>query len=153
MMQPITFKIALFNDESDFRRSHRALLLLLEALCRINEDLLRTKACPHLYQSGVRYQPEDGTEEWLDIPHVIEAGVGDCEDLACWRVAELRHAGMKAKPYAKWKRVDGVYHYHALVLREGKDGQPVLEDPSHHLGMPAGTDRAPVPPPNPDLST
>lgn len=70
--------------------------------------------------------------------------VHNCEDLACWRVAELREApfhfkngrkvagGVKAKPFAKWRRAPtGAFHYHALVLRP--DGN--LEDPSLTLGM------------------
>ncbi|HXI54636.1 MAG TPA: hypothetical protein VNO55_01150, partial [Polyangia bacterium] len=77
---------------------------------------------------------EDGTENWLDIPTIIAAGWGDCEDLACWRVAELRQQGIKASPYAKWRRINGVYHYHAMVRRFEGD-KPVLEDPSRKLGM------------------
>lgn len=59
--------------------------------------------------------------------------VHNCEDLACYRVAELReNEKVKAKPYAKWRRgPEGNYHYHALVwLPDGR-----LEDPSLVLGM------------------
>ena len=58
--------------------------------------------------------------------------------------AELRHQKIKAAPFAKWRRVNGVYKYHALVRRfgPGRDhfGRVVnakawLEDPSKRLGM------------------
>ena len=61
-----------------------------------------------------------------------------------WRVAELRQQKIKAAPFAKWRRVNGVYKYHALVRRfgPGRDhfGRVVnakawLEDPSKRLGM------------------
>jgi hypothetical protein len=113
---------------------------LLEALCKINEGVLKTRKIPPLYESGVKYIRENGTEEWLDILHVLDEGGGDCEDLSCWRVAELRHAGLRSKPFAKWRRVDGIYHYHIQVVRYGSDGTPYIEDPSHHLGMEAGTE-------------
>ncbi len=75
---------------------------------------------------------------------MIAAGWGDCEDLAFWRVAELREQGIKAAPFAKWRRVGGAFRYHALVRRfaPGRDhfdrevkAQNWLEDPSRRLGM------------------
>jgi hypothetical protein len=157
-MQPIVFKLDLFKNDGDQARSQYSLLWLLEALCRVNQSHIRhnrglvargkAKPLPLLYFSGVHYEREKGTEEWLDIPNVMRAASGrpeygndawgDCEDLACWRVAELRErpaelgGGIKAKPFAKWKRRDdGSYAYHALVLLP--DGK--LEDPSLTLGM------------------
>jgi len=157
-MQPIVFKVALFRGDHDQARSQYSLLWMMEALCRINQSHIRlnrgladrglAKAYPLLYRSGVHYEREKGTEEWLDIPHVLMAASGkpeygdgpwsDCEDLSCWRVAELRErpdrygGPIAAKPFAKWKkRADGSYAYHALVLLP--NGQ--LEDPSLTLGM------------------
>jgi hypothetical protein len=152
MMQPVLFKVKLFRGAGDFERSKTALLWMLEALCQINEGHLAQFPYPPLYQAGVRYQREVNTEEWLDIPTVIEAGWGDCEDLACWRVAELRRQGVTASPYVKFRRVDGVYHFHALVgiyeeragaTLESHDAGVVLpetrlvriQDPSLRLGM------------------
>jgi hypothetical protein len=147
MMQPIVFKVKLFRDDADRPRSQQALLWMLEALCKINEGHLAERPYPPLYQSGVRYQRENGTEEWLDIPSIIEAGWGDCEDLACWRVAELRRQGHRAGPYVRFRQIDGVFHYHALVMRYRPVMQrseaglierlvPVAkEDPSRRLGM------------------
>jgi hypothetical protein len=151
-MQPIVFKLKLFRGPGDFERSKETLLWLLEALCRANQGHLEQFPYPPLYQSGVRYQRENGTEEWLDIPTIIEAGWGDCEDLACWRVAELRMKGVHASPYVKFRRTDGVYHFHALVgvyaevpdseLEVSDSGITMpefrlvkIEDPSLRLGM------------------
>jgi hypothetical protein len=85
MMQPVTLKLILFaNDEASEReRSEKSLLLFLEALTRHNQRLLEMYQYPRLYDARVRYLPERGTEEWLDVPHVMAAGWGDCEDLAC----------------------------------------------------------------------
>ena len=136
-MQPIIFKVALFRGDFDQARSQYSLLWLMEALVRINQSHIRQfkhlakdkevpAPYPMLYRAGVHYEPEPGTEEWLDIPNVLAVNGGtfpgpwaDCEDLACWRTAELREQDrpVKAKPFAKWRlKPDGSYAYHALVL-------------------------------------
>lgn len=152
-MQPIVMKVALFRGDFDQARSQYSLLWLMEALVRINQSHIRQFRAlakekkvpapyPLIYRSGVHYEPEAGTEDWLDIPNILDARGGtfpgpwgDCEDLACWRAAELRedpYKPVKAKPFAKWRRKpDGAYAYHALVLLP--DGR--LEDPSLVLGM------------------
>ncbi len=59
--------------------------------------------------------------------------VHNCEDLACWRAAELRvRHGIKAQPTFTWKqRPNGGYLYHIQVqLPDGRK-----EDPSRVLGM------------------
>lgn len=153
MMQPVVFKVQLFRDAKDRPRSQHALLWMLEALCKINEGHLADRPYPPLYQAGVHYERENGTEEWLDIPTIIEAGWGDCEDLACWRVAELRMQGRHAGPYVRYRNRDGVFHYHALVMHyrrtvsRGPDGRIVerfvpagIEDPSKKLGMQTSPD-------------
>jgi hypothetical protein len=146
-MPPIVVVADLFSrkgDEADRVRSEQSLLLLMEAMCAIDLLHLRRRRYPKLYESGVAYRREDGTENWLDIPHIIKAGWGDCEDLVFWRVAELRKAGVKAAPFAKWRRVNGVFKYHALVRRYAPgrdhfgrliDSKEWLEDPSRRLGM------------------
>jgi hypothetical protein len=146
-MPPIVVVVDLFSrkgDEADRVRSEQSLLLLMEAMCAIDLLHLRQQHYPKLYESGVVYRREDRTENWLDIPSVIKAGWGDCEDLVFWRVAELRKEGVKAAPFAKWRRVNDVYKYHALVRRfaPGRDhfgrlinSKEWLEDPSRRLGM------------------
>lgn len=119
---------------TEFSKQNRKLLWFLEALTRCNVLWLETHpSAVELYRSGVRYRQEKDTEAWLDIPHVLENGWGDCEDLAAWRVAELRNRGVKAKPYLKWYSHpdQGITLYHVLV----KLPNGTIEDPSKMLGM------------------
>ncbi len=142
-MQPVVFRVALFRGDWDQARSQHALLWMLEALARIDQGHIRQGRAlakrgrigaefPPLYYSGVHYEPEPGTEEWVDIPTILDVpakGVfsgawADCEDLAAWLTAEKRelpwhYARGKAtadprypppdgKPtFAGWKKVRG----------------------------------------------
>jgi hypothetical protein len=108
---------------------------LLRALFAIDlEWLAANPRTPWLYQSGVRYERER-YERWRSIPVCLAELAGDCEDLACWRAAEivLREGDSQARPI--WtkryspKRNGWLYH---IVVRRG-DGR--LEDPSRLLGM------------------
>ena len=73
-----------------------------------------------------------GGEHFRDIPALIENREGDCDNVACYRVAELRHRGIAAQPYITWRRrPTGGMTYHALV--RWPDGSS--EDPSLLLGM------------------
>lgn len=93
---------------------------------------------PWLYESGVRYVPEDGTEEWPDIPSVLAAGEGDCEDLVMYRVAELRmRKHVKCRPFIRWRQngKTGYRLYHCLVAIKRPDGRVIIECPSKRLGM------------------
>ena len=143
----ITFFTKMFQDssEQDFEDSKLKLLVLFKALVKVNQIYLASHPDTiQLYDSDVVYQPEFGTEEWQDIPTTLERGFGDCEDLAAYRVAELRNQGIKANPHIRWRMVDGSYRFHALVkwpdTHEWKSGRRVLvkgrvEDPSLRLGM------------------
>jgi len=130
----IIVSIPLFqaDDKNDADASIRALLWLLEVLTQVNQAYLHSHpdTLP-LYQAGIRYQPEEGTEEWQDIPTNIERGYGDCEDLAAHITAELRNQGIPNKPYLRWQIRRGSYRMHALS--ENPDG--TIEDPSLKLGM------------------
>lgn len=140
----ITFKLALFADRKAIvigrggglkrKGSEKALLFLLESLVNIDRMEIRQNRLPPLYKAGVRYVREKrGDEDWQDTITLYRRGVGDCEDLGCTRVAELRNNGKRASPYIRW-RLDpetGIYIYHVLVLR----GSGRLEDPSRILGM------------------
>jgi hypothetical protein len=133
------------ENEKDARRSRLCLLWMMEALTRCNQEYLRDHPeTPKLYESGIVYQPEFGTEEWQDIPTNLERGWSDCEDLACHRVAELREMGIPAMPYIKWRKLFGQYRFHALVQwpkRDPETGEWIpnsagkIEDPSLRLGM------------------
>lgn len=134
-MNLIQLKLELFSrSETDRARSRKGLLWLLEALTQVNLQWLKThKDTPLLYGSGVVYKPERNTEIWQDIPTIIKAGFGDCEDLACWRAAELKYAGIAARPYIKWRLLPNkkTWMYHAVVRLPNTK----IEDPSLALGM------------------
>jgi hypothetical protein len=129
----------------------RVLAIMLQALCALNEDYLREHPqTPSLYRAGVWYEQEPrGHEQWLSIPWILmrrDSGRGvDCEDLACYRIADLRVRGGEpsAAPYVT-DHVDrnGQLTYHIRVRR--KSGE--IEDPSLNLGMnataPARTEAA-----------
>ena len=75
-------------------------------------------------------------EFWQDIATIHQRGYGDCEDLACARIAELREVfRRRASPFVTY-RVDeeGNYRFHALLAVYGPSGWR-LEDPSRKLGM------------------
>ena len=141
----ITFKLSLFKGSParvgrltksaglDRKNSEKTLLWLLNALVQTNREELKTNKIPPLYKSGVRYEREEQTEIWKDCVNILRDGFGDCEDLACWRVAELQNNGKKARPYIRYRvhPQTGMYIYHVMVQRaNGK-----LEDPSALLGM------------------
>lgn len=115
------------------------LRILLNALAAINCDILkRDPTIPLLYESGVVYQREaPGVEEWQDIVETLRRGFGDCEDLACWRVAELREReGVQATPDFTLRNVEvspGEFTkvFHIFVRLPGG----LREDPSRMLGM------------------
>lgn len=102
--------------------------LWLVALSLHDEAWIRQAGAPELYGSGVRYRPEPD-DTWSDVPACLLAGWADCEDLAAWRAAELRIAGVRAWPFARLEPGLPVL-YHALV-RTPDD----TEDPSRLLGM------------------
>lgn len=111
----------------------------LEGLARVNEAILTREPLPLLYKSGVRYKAEARgaggrrREEWLTALQTMGRGVGDCEDLAAWRIAELRLRGIDAEPLVvpTGRNKAGQRRYHALV--ELPDGS--TDDPSRRLGM------------------
>lgn len=139
-MRPIVFYVNLF-DEDDRAWGNSILIALLNILIKINERHYQLNpGLPWLYQSGIRYdisqEIERGVEEWRDIVDLLKIGYGDCEDLACARVAELRiRQGINARIRISWRKVGNRYIYHVTVV--WPDGR--IEDPSRILGM-TGTD-------------
>ncbi|MGH7285010.1 MAG: hypothetical protein ACRELY_26075 [Polyangiaceae bacterium] len=127
------FKLRAFDTLSDEAKI-AALLRMLEALTGVNEAWLRENSgAPDLYTSGVRYVEEPpGRDDWQDIPETLELRNGDCEDLGCWRVAELRvREHENAQPFVRksWSGAHTIFH---VAVRRA-DGR--LEDPSRILGM------------------
>lgn len=84
-----------------------------------------------------------GGERFRDVGRIIENGGGDCDNLCAWRVAELRQAGIPAKPMmTSRERAGGGITYHAIVrwppFGDAISGNPFRdsdEDPSLLLGM------------------
>lgn len=128
---------------------------ILEALTTVDLIYLSTHHVPPLYQSGVRYAEEtkflnpskcERREEFAGIPAVLARGLGDCDDLAPWRCAELRRLGYTAKIRIQWKKHPNGKLFHIVVRRDFNvpDFNPafmvrtprgVIEDPSRALGM------------------
>lgn len=105
-------------------------------LVALNMDYLKRvkRRVPQLYAAGVRYRrerrPERGgrVERFATIPTVLRTGWGDCEDLAAWRVAELRMGGIRAIPW--------IIRPHARVYHvQVRHPSGAVEDPSRKLGM------------------
>lgn len=119
------------------RAAERCIEAILDALAFANWEYLREHPeTPALYLSGVRYKDDAYGEidHWKDIPSVLAAGAGDCDDLVPWRIAELWQAGYKqARSVAHLQRDnDGNTLFHAYVRVDANH----TEDPSERLGMP-----------------
>ena len=131
----ITFALDLFNGPKERELSRKVLGIMLRCLLDIDVAYLQSHPeAPLLYKSGVRYMEEPpGQEDWQDIPTTLRMGLADCEDVACWRAAELQvRFGILAEPvFIEQKRDDGSCLYHVLVRYP--DGR--IEDPSKILGM------------------
>ena len=138
-MREVIFRTDLFGSEPERPASEAVLRLFLEALTAANVAYLQSHPdTPPIYSAGVVYRRETPKikgapipEEWLQIPYVLQQGWGDCEDLACWRAAELLQQGVKAQPTFTFRKQGNFSIYHIMVrLPNGK-----IEDPSRRLGM------------------
>lgn len=151
MMRYPAFWVPLFKDGTEKEREFSlfALREMLETLVKINVGWITTHPTefeplyPFAARTGLRWEPEKGTEDWLSIPCIYQAKKDrkpvDCEDLACARVAELR-LGLGGHPLGKVRAiadirgrvVNGQVRMHCFV--KYPDGS--IEDPSKKLGMP-----------------
>jgi hypothetical protein len=156
MSYRITLVTAAFRGRDEQKLSNEILQIMLDALFRV--DIAWLKAHPELPSiyaiardagfghlprpdkklgpggTWMRYEREPlGQEDWKDIPTCLADGFADCEDLACWRAAELVvRRGIAARPIASAKEMaDGSLLYHITVVYP--DG--TKEDPSKKLGM------------------
>jgi len=135
------------KDKKRIMLARDALFHLCMALAKIDYDYIRAfPETPLLYGSGVKYFDDSHLDcwkgvcrtqedDWQDVHTCIEKKYGDCEDLCCWRIAELWHRGIKAMPLPRLERSEGGQLWHILVL--WPDGRE--EDPSAILGMKSGT--------------
>jgi len=121
-MPNIVFRCQMFRGDWDQVWSQMRMLWLMEALCRVNQTHLRQfeefrkrglvpHGYPSVYRSDLHYETEKGTEIWPDIPSLLGGTMGrglypgpwgDCEDLACYRVAELRELPYHFERTAPW---------------------------------------------------
>ena len=121
-MPNIVFRCQMFRGDWDQIWSQMRMLWMMEALCRVNQTHLRQfdefrkrglveRSYPSVYRSGLHYETEKGTEIWPDIPSLLMGTMGkgiyagpwgDCEDLACFRVAELRELPWHFERKAPW---------------------------------------------------
>jgi hypothetical protein len=62
----------------------------LEVLAETNLIYLRKTTLPSIFNCGIRYRL---SEEWADIPRILETRFADCRGIAAWRMAELRMIG------------------------------------------------------------
>jgi hypothetical protein len=122
-MPNIVFRCQMFRGDWDQIWSQMRMLWMMEGLCRVNQTHLRQfdefkkrglveQGYPTVYGSGLHYETEKGTEIWPDIPSLLMGTMGkgvypgpwgDCEDLACYRVAELREVPWHYQRTAPWK--------------------------------------------------
>lgn len=136
MMSRIELLWSLF-DRSENRAAHEEILQrLLDLQTDVNVLWLKSHPrAPGIYDSGIRYAAEGRFKEvWQSVGVILSGDVADCEDLACWRAAELRVTGedsaaratFYSRQLSRSRRL-----YHVIVLR----GDGSTEDPSRALGM------------------
>jgi len=142
MERILILDLGLFEDRRGDRErwSEELVKKLLWILVFANRIYIRTMNPPPLYEAGVRYIKEPPDKEiFQSIGSVIKTGGADCEDLAAWRVSELREWARLGRKdgdararflIKKMRRPNGLL-YHIMVLR----GNGKVEDPSRRLGM------------------
>lgn len=88
---------------------------------------------PDLYSGAIRYQREPlRREHWQSARETVQRGVGDCEDLSAYLIAQYRARGVLAFPIVE--QVNPSLR-HVLVRVQRPDGSWQTEDPSKRLGM------------------
>jgi len=106
----------------------------LESVTRLDEQLLKDGAVPIAekgIKDGVIWRPEPLGDEHFDHAGVVmRRRWGDCDDLAPWHAASLRHTGEDPEAHAIVRR-SGPHRWHAIVQR----GDGSIDDPSRWAGM------------------
>lgn len=116
----------------------------LESVTVLNEQMLANNEVPtferSLRKDGIQWRPEPPGDEHFDsADRVLRRKMGDCDDLAPWHAASLRHTGEDPGARAVVRR-SGPKRWHAVVQRS--DGS--IDDPSARAGMGPGV--SPMPP-------
>jgi hypothetical protein len=106
----------------------------LESVTRLNEQLLKEGSVPTFDRAlakGLRWKPEPPGDEHFDHAGIIvKRKWGDCDDIAPYYAATLRHTGKDPDAQAVARR-SGPHRWHAEVMR----GDGSIEDPSRMAGM------------------
>lgn len=109
-MRDVAFCTDSFASPRSAPYGERTLAALLWALIFADTAyLLDHPDAPTLYGSGVRWQQEEpqgrtacpegnGQELFLGVRQVLAQGHADCEDVACWRVSEVRLGRGEQRP-------------------------------------------------------
>lgn len=109
----------------------------LESVTRLNESLLERGEVPSFQRAlhhGIKWRPEPPGAEHFDNARTVTArGWGDCDDLAPYEAASIRHSGEDPGARAIVQR-SGPKSWHAVV--EMSDGS--IRDPSKRAGMAPG---------------
>lgn len=119
------------------RYAQQAIESAVETLARVNFAYLADNPdTPTRQQSDVKYQREGrkNAEEWQSIPELLDSGVGDCEDLAAWEIAQLRRRGIRAQPHVV-PVVGKQGKWHVLVRVKIPGQSWAITDPSKDMGM------------------
>lgn len=134
--------VPLYEPETPMACTKAMMGIGLRALVAMNVVwLAQHPRTPLLYDAGVSYEREPpGQEEWQTIPSVLKSRVGDCEDLAAWRTAELQWRAARRLPggdagariITKTKELPGGRKLIHVLVRRGNGN---IEDPSLILGM------------------
>lgn len=135
MPAPVLSVVMPFAGAEDIQRA-------LDTLTDYNERWLRRNPrAPLLYESGVRWARDKclapgiagACERFVAMPLLLKEKIGDCDDIAPARAAELRvrfgDQGARAVPI----RSPGI-GWHVIV----QHGDGTKEDPSRVLGMKGG---------------
>jgi len=114
----------------------------LEAVTRLNQSMLGNgEVIPFdraLKRFNIKWAPEPPGQEHFDhAKTVIARGWGDCDDLAPYHAASLRHSGEDPKAKAIVYK-SGPQRWHAVVER----GDGTIDDPSLRAGMPGKGSKA-----------
>lgn len=109
---------------------HGALVMaVMEGFVQADQLIVRAGIVPPFPSAipGLKFIPEPkGSEEWLLANQVMEAGGGDCEDLAFWECAGLRETGEDAGAQAVLVQTGQKDLHCVVMLSDGSYRDPAL---------------------------
>jgi hypothetical protein len=133
-MYRVILDLASVDMKKNPELAYRSISRLLGSLTAINADYLaENPQFPLMYFSGVKYRHDKDADYWRDAARIREIGFGDCDNLSCWRAAELQvRFNINAIPVFMHRvKPDGTDLFHIVVQYPNL----IVEDPSVALGM------------------